>query len=129
MRYQDYIDAFNNNADSNAKAAFFTEDVILEAPYAHLQGRDAVLAMFAAAHQKVKEELRPRAVVQTGEYIMAEVDACFVAREDTPGSPFYEFKKGDSLAFRFFGVYKLREGRICEFHLSFWPKPTPIEPF
>ncbi|EOD47029.1 hypothetical protein UCRNP2_6238 [Neofusicoccum parvum UCRNP2] len=129
MKYQDYIDAFNNNADESAKAAFFTDDVILQAPYAHLQGRDAVLAMFAAAHSKVKEELRPRLVVQDGDIIMAEVDAAFVAKEDTPGSPFYEFKKGKAVAFRFFGVYKLREDRICEFHLSYWPTPTPIEPF
>lgn len=129
MRYEDYIAAFNNPTDLADKARFFTEDVILEAPYAHLQGRDAVLAMFDAAHSKVKEELRPRLVVRNDDVIMAEVDACFVAKEDTPGSPFYEFKKGDSLAFRFFGVYKLRGDRICEFRLSFWPAPTPIEPF
>lgn len=131
MRYQDYIDAFNSAADESAKARFFTDDVILQAPHAQLQGRDAVLAMIAAGHAKVREELRPRVVVQNDDdgIIMAELDACFIAKEDTLGSPFYEFKKGESLAFRFFAMYKLRDDRICEFHLSFWPKPTPIEPF
>lgn len=32
MRYQDYIDAFNHNADQDAKAQFFTEDVRLSTP-------------------------------------------------------------------------------------------------
>lgn len=32
MRYQDYIDAFNHDADQDAKAQFFTEDVRLSTP-------------------------------------------------------------------------------------------------
>ncbi|KAK0653911.1 hypothetical protein DIS24_g5635 [Lasiodiplodia hormozganensis] len=133
MRYQDYIDAFNHNADQDAKAQFFTEDATLEAPYLPtgiLHGRTAIMAMFAAAHAKVKEELRPRLVVQQGDdVIMAEVDACFVANEDTHESGFYDFKKGEAVSFRFFGVYELRDGRISKMRLSYWPNPSRIEAF
>lgn len=83
--------------------------------------------MFATAHAKVKEELRPRLVVQQGDVIMAEVDACFVANEDTHESGFYDFKKGEAVSFRFFGVYELRDGRIAKMRLSYWPSLSKIE--
>ncbi|GKT63959.1 hypothetical protein ColTof4_04493 [Colletotrichum tofieldiae] len=128
MQYSDYLAAYNS-PEEGAEAAFFTEDLILKSPTATLQGRDKVMALLAEAHRRVKEELRPLHVLQEGNTIMSELDAAFVAHDDDPDNFFYHFKKGEARAWRFFCLYKLRDDKICEMHLAFWPDGWEIHAF
>ncbi|GKZ77793.1 hypothetical protein AnigIFM56816_000576 [Aspergillus niger] len=128
MRYQDYLDAYNH-PDEGAKARFFTEDCKFQLGELKVEGRDAMLAMFANGHIGVKEELRPLHVLETEGYIFAELDACFMPFEDTPQNFFHPFKRGEPLSFRFFASYEIRDDRISFMRLAHWPAPSVIEPF
>ncbi|KAF2180270.1 hypothetical protein K469DRAFT_592819 [Zopfia rhizophila CBS 207.26] len=128
MDYQDYIARYNSS-DEKAKARFFTEDAVMESSIAKASGREEILAQIARAHKSVREELRPRVVIQQGDYVMAELDAAFIAQEDDPHNFFHPFKEGESKAWRFFGVYQLREGKISHLRPAFWPTGWEIPPF
>ncbi|TVY79148.1 hypothetical protein Focb16_v008196 [Fusarium oxysporum f. sp. cubense] len=128
MNYDDYIASYNS-PDENAKAVFFTEDVIVESPVAKFHSRQELLDSLAAAHKFAKEELRPINVVRQGDFIMAELDAAFSAFEDDPNNFFHPFKKGECRAWRFFAVYKLRNDKISELRLAFWPGGWEIPAF
>ncbi|EKG18825.1 hypothetical protein MPH_03841 [Macrophomina phaseolina MS6] len=129
MHFSDYVEAYNTN-DKDAKGHYFTDDITVEGAHGSLEGKEAVLAFFADAHSEAKERLRPLVVVEQGEHIMAEFDAEFVAKKDIlADSMLGELTEGEAAKLRFFAVYKLRDGLICEMRLAIWPQPERIEPF
>lgn len=129
MHFADYVEAYNLN-DESAKGQFFTDDIVIKGAHGSFQGKEAVLAFFSDGHREAKERLSPRVVVEQGEHIMAEFDAEFVAKQDVAAdSMLGELKGGEAAKLRFFGVYKLRDGLICEMRLAIWPHPEKIGPF
>ncbi|KAH7042251.1 hypothetical protein B0J12DRAFT_702427 [Macrophomina phaseolina] len=130
--YTNYLAAYNAQQTSpDAKARFYTEDAILYTPESTINGRDAIMEFFKEGHKMVKEELRPRAVLEDDSHIFCELDAAFVALEDTP--PNFVFKdglaKGESVSHRSCASYTLRGGKIATITLFVWQNGTPIEPF
>ncbi|OHE98614.1 hypothetical protein CORC01_06065 [Colletotrichum orchidophilum] len=77
----------------------------------------------------VKEELQPIHALKTGEYILAELDACFMPFEDTLDNLIHPFRKNEPISFVFFASYEIRDNRIHSFRLAPWTQPTAIEPF
>ncbi|KAL1635794.1 hypothetical protein SLS56_001489 [Neofusicoccum ribis] len=129
MHFANYVEAYNLN-DESAKGAFLTDDIVLEGAHGSFQGKQAVLSFFADGHREAKEHLRPRVVVREGDYAMAEFDAEFVAKKDfAADSMLGRLSEGEAAKLRFSGVYKLRDGLICEMRLAVWPHPERIEPF
>ncbi|KAK1711958.1 hypothetical protein CaCOL14_001699 [Colletotrichum acutatum] len=128
MRYREYLDAYSS-PDENAKSPFYAEDCQFQFDDLKLSGRDPIMAMFAKGHVGVKEELRPIHVLETDKQILAELDACFMPFEDTPGNLIHPFRKYQPISFRFFASYEIRDNQIQSFRLAHWPQPTVIEPF
>jgi ketosteroid isomerase-like protein len=121
MNYAEYIAQFNSGDDAYLVQKYFTEDCIFSTGKHFLRGREALLKYFEAAHDGVREIIRPQLVLQDEKHIFAEIDMDFHATKGRADFPFGALLPGDTLTVKFFVVYRLREGQVAELRSASWP--------
>jgi limonene-1,2-epoxide hydrolase len=125
MDYERYIEDFNRNDERAMVERWFTEDLVVEVPGQVIRGREDWVAFLEHSHAGgVQETLQPVDVVQDGDRILAEVDIAFVTPDGRPDFPLGPLPPGETVTFKFFAVYHLRDDRIARLKLGFWPEPV-----
>jgi ketosteroid isomerase-like protein len=126
MNFEDYIRVFNSG-DRAELATFFTEDIVFWAGGAPggprvIRGKDDVLRFLAVLADGVREIIRAQVVLQDEKHIFAEIDMDIHAMSDKPDfAGLGPLKASEFLTMKFFVVYTVRGGRICEIKTSLWP--------
>jgi hypothetical protein len=121
MNYQKYVDLFNSGNDEVLVKTFFTEDTVFSGGSRALHGADELLKFLHGAHDGIREILRPQVVAQNDDCILAEIDIDFHALVDKPDFQFKPLKKGEMTTVKFFVVYYLRAGKVCQLKAATWP--------
>jgi len=122
MKYDDYIDAFNQGDDETLVETWFAPDCVMYSSSRVSRGRDELLAFLRWAHDGVREVVRPRLVLQEGNRLFVDVDMDFICTAPRPDFPFKPLQPGDIITVRFFVTYALDEsGLIKELCSMTWP--------
>ena len=116
-----YAADFNHGDDRELAEKYFSEDMVYTGANRVIPDRAAFLEFLQFAHDGVREVMRPQLVLQNDHQIFAEIDMDFYALKARPDYPFGDLKPGDIVTVRFFVVYKLKDGKICELKSAIWP--------
>ena len=127
MNYDAYIAAFNEVDDEKLVDTWFAPDCVMYSSTRVCRGRDGLLAFLEWAHDGVREVVRPRQIMQEGNFVFVDLDMDFICSEPRPDFPFKPLLPGDIITVRFFVTYKLNdEGLIQELCSMTWPAEQEV---
>lgn len=121
-----YQEAFNSGDDERA-LEFWDDELHVTLPIGPdrvglaAKNKAEFRAFLAHAHQGVREVMRLQSFLQSGAQIFAEIDMDFFASEDKPDFAFGPMKAGEFITVRMFGLYTVRDNRLWQLRMAFWP--------
>ena len=121
MRFIDYMDAFNRYDDAALLRDFWTEDCVMQRGNRISRGHEGMQEFLDWAHDGILETMRPKAVVEGGDHIFAEIDMDFTATRDRPDFQFAALKAGELVTVKFLVHYTLRDGKVAYLQSMTWP--------
>jgi hypothetical protein len=125
MNFDGYVEDFNRNDERPMVERWFTEDVVVEVSGRVIRGQADWLAAVEASHAGgVRETLKPVAVVQEGDLILAEMNIEYVAADGHPDFRLGPLEPGVPATYKYFAVYRLRDQKIANLKLALWPEPV-----
>lgn len=121
LDYKAYETLFNTGDDAALVERYFDDEVRFSGGSRDYQGKGALQAFLAWAHDGVREVMRPQNVLQQGDLVFAEVDMDFHATKARPEFPFGALQPGDTVTVKFFVTYRLKGGKVVELKSMTWP--------
>ena len=121
-----YQKVFNTGNDDGA-LEFWADDLTVIMPVGPGQiapiatNKEEFRQFLYAAHVGIREVMRLQTLLAAGEKIFAEFDMDFVATADRPDFAFGPLKAGEFTTVKMFGVYALRDGKLGDLTMAFWP--------
>jgi hypothetical protein len=119
--YARYVAVFNSGDDDALCAEFFHPDAVMLSAGRVVEGRDALRAFLAWAHDGVRETLAPVHVARDGDVLLAEVDITFTASRDWQDFPIAPLRAGQAVTAKFAAIYELRDERVARLKTFRWP--------
>jgi predicted SnoaL-like aldol condensation-catalyzing enzyme len=126
LDYHAYIRDFNSGDDRGLVEKYFTPDTRMITSSGVRSGHKGLSEFLAAAHDGVREIIRPQVVMWDAEHIFAEIDMDFVATEARPGFIFGPMLPGDIRTVKFFAQYTVVNGRIQTLKTMTWPPESGV---
>jgi hypothetical protein len=121
-----YQSVFNSGDDDRA-LEFWDDELHVTMPIGPNQiglaarSKAEFRAFLEHEHQGVREVMRLQSLVQSGDKIFAEIEMDFFAFEDKPQFNFGPLKAGEYVTVKMFGLYTLRDNRLWNLQMAFWP--------
>lgn len=122
LDYEAYEALFNTGDDEALVERFFAEDCVMASSNGERRGKGELLAFLKAAHDGVREVMRPQQVIGREGLLFAEVDMDFHASKVRDDFIFGAVRPGDLITVKFFVTYALDdEGKIRLLKSMTWP--------
>jgi ketosteroid isomerase-like protein len=122
LDYNAYEELFNTGDDEALVERFFAEDCVMASANGERRGKGELLAFLKAAHDGVREVMRPQQVLSDEDLLFAEVDMDFHASKVREDFIFGAMRPGDLITVKFFVTYALDgEGKIKLLQSMVWP--------
>jgi len=121
LDYHAYIRDFNSGDDRGLVEKYFTPDTQMITASGVRDGHKGLNEFLAAAHDGVREIIRPQMVMWDADHIFAEIDMDFVASKPRPDFTFGPMLPGDIRTVKFFAEYTVVNGKIKTLKTMTWP--------
>ena len=126
LDYHAYIRDFNSGDDRGLVEKYFAPDTQMITSSGVRSGHQGLNEFLAAAHDGVREIIRPQVVLWDAEHIFAEIDMDFVAAKARPDFIFGPMLPGDIRTVKFFAQYTVVNGRIRTLKTMTWPPESGV---
>ncbi len=126
LDYHAYIRDFNSGDDRGLVEKYFTPDTQMITSSGVRSGHKGLNEFLAAAHDGVREIIRPQVVMWDADHIFAEIDMDFVASKARPDFVFGPMLPGDIRTVKFFAHYTVVNGRIRTLKTMTWPPESGV---
>jgi hypothetical protein len=126
LDYRAYIRDFNSGDDRGLIEKYYTADCEMVSGSGVRKGHKGMNEFLAAAHDGVREIIRPQVVMWDGDHIFAEIDMDFVASKPRPDFTFGALQPGDILTVKFFAMYYVVDGKIRTLKTMTWKPETGV---
>jgi predicted SnoaL-like aldol condensation-catalyzing enzyme len=126
LDYHAYIRDFNSGDDKGLIEKYFTTDTQMISGSGVRNGHKGMNEFLAAAHDGVREIIRPQAVMWDKDHIFAEIDMDFIASKARPDFIFGALQPGDILTVKFFALYTVVNGKIKTLKTMTWKPETGV---
>lgn len=121
MDFDRYVEVFNTGDDDVLVDDWFTDDIVYIGGNRKIEGKKAWRDFLKFAHDGVREIFRPQNLFEKEGGFFCEVDMDFHVLKARSDFPFGPVAPGDMLTVKFFVIYKVRDGRLCELKSATWP--------
>ena len=121
MDFDRYVEVFNMGDDDVLVDDWFTDDIVYVGGNRKIEGKEAWRGFLKFAHDGVREIFRPQNLFEKEDGFFCEVDMDFHVLKARSDFPFGPVAPGDMLTVKFFVIYKVRDGRLCELKSATWP--------
>lgn len=126
LDYRAYIRDFNSGDDRGLIEKYFSRDTQMISGSGVRKGHKGMNEFLAAAHDGVREIIRPQVVMWDKDHIFAEIDMDFVASKARPDFTFGPLVPGDILTVKFFAHYTVVDGKITTLKTMTWKPETGV---
>ena len=126
LDYHAYIRDFNTGDDRGLVEKYFTTDTQMISGSGVRNGHKGLNEFLAAAHDGVREIIRPQVVMWDKDHIFAEIDMDFIASKARPDFTFGALQPGDILTVKFFAQYTVVNGKIKTLKTMTWKPETGV---
>ena len=126
LDYHAYIRDFNSGDDRGLVEKYFTTDTQMISGSGVRNGHKGLNEFLAAAHDGVREIIRPQVVMWDKDHIFAEIDMDFIASKARPDFTFGALQPGDILTVKFFAQYTVVNGKIKTLKTMTWKPETGV---
>ena len=126
LDYHAYIRDFNTGDDRGLVEKYFTTDAQMISGSGVRNGHKGLNEFLAAAHDGVREIIRPQVVMWDKDHIFAEIDMDFIASKARPDFIFGALLPGDILTVKFFAQYTVVNGKIKTLKTMTWKPETGV---
>ena len=126
LDYRAYIRDFNSGDDRGLIEKYFAADTQMITASGVRSGHKGMNEFLAAAHDGVREIIRPQVVMWDKDHIFAEIDMDFVASKARPDFTFGALQPGDILTVKFFAHYTVVNGKIKTLKTMTWKPETGV---
>jgi hypothetical protein len=126
LDYRAYIRDFNSGNDRGLIEKYFAADTQMISGSGVRSGHKEMNEFLAAAHDGVREIIRPQVVMWDKDHIFAEIDMDFVASKARPDFTFGALQPGDILTVKFFAEYTVVNGKIRTLKTMTWKPETGV---
>ena len=120
LDYHAYIRDFNSGDDRGLIEKYFAADTQMISGSGVRKGHKEMNEFLAAAHDGVREIIRPQVVMWDKDHIFAEIDMDFVASKARPDFTFGAMLPGDIITVKFFAHYTVVNGKIKTLKTMTW---------
>jgi hypothetical protein len=116
-----------NTGDDDGALEFWSDDLTVTMPLGPNQtglvasNKQEFRQFLNAQHVGIREVMRLQTLLVSDGKISAEFDMDFVATADRPDFAFGPLKAGEFMTVKMFGVYAVRDGKLGDLKLAFWP--------
>jgi predicted SnoaL-like aldol condensation-catalyzing enzyme len=126
LDYRAYVRDFNSGDDRGLIEKYFATDTQMISSSGVRRGHKEMNEFLAAAHDGVREIIRPQVVMWDKDHIFAEIDMDFVASKARPDFTFGALLPGDILTVKFFAHYTVANGKIRTLKTMTWKPETGV---
>jgi predicted SnoaL-like aldol condensation-catalyzing enzyme len=126
LDYRAYVKDFNTGDDRGLIEKYFAPDTQMISGSGVRRGHKEMNEFLAAAHDGVREIIRPQVVMWDKDHIFAEIDMDFVASKARPDFTFGALLPGDILTVKFFAHYTVVNGKIKTLKTMTWKPETGV---
>jgi predicted SnoaL-like aldol condensation-catalyzing enzyme len=126
LDYRAYVRDFNSGDDRGLIEKYFATDTQMISSSGVRRGHKEMNEFLAAAHDGVREIIRPQVVMWDKDHIFAEIDMDFVASKARPDFTFGALLPGDILTVKFFAHYTVANGKIKTLKTMTWKPETGV---
>ncbi|MEO8308455.1 MAG: nuclear transport factor 2 family protein [Pseudomonadota bacterium] len=126
LDYHAYVRDFNSGDDRGLIEKYFTPDTQMISGSGVRKGHKEMNEFLAAAHDGVREIIRPQVVMWDKDHIFAEIDMDFIASKPRPDFVFGALQPGDILTVKFFAHYTVVNGKIKTLKTMTWKPETGV---
>jgi len=126
LDYHAYIRDFNTGDDRGLIEKYFTADTQMITASGVRSGHKGMNEFLAAAHDGVREIIRPQVVMWDKDHIFAEIDMDFVASKARPDFTFGALQPGDIVTVKFFAEYTVVNGKIKTLKTMTWKPESGV---
>jgi len=126
LDYRAYIRDFNSGDDRGLIEKYFAADTQMITASGVRSGHKGMNEFLAAAHDGVREIIRPQVVMWDRDHIFAEIDMDFVASKARPDFTFGALQPGDILTVKFFAHYTVVNGKVKTLKTMTWKPETGV---
>ena len=126
MDFNRYIEVFNSGDDDVLVDDWFTDDIVYFGGNRKIEGKEAWRNFLKFAHDGVREIFRLQDMFQKEDAFFCEIDMDFHATRPRPDFPLAPMFPGDMMTVKFFVIYKVRDGKLCQLKAATWPKDHGI---
>ena len=126
LDYRAYVRDFNSGDDRGLIEKYFATDTQMISGSGVRTGHKEMNEFLAAAHDGVREIIRPQVVMWDKDHIFAEIDMDFVASKARPDFTFGALLPGDILTVKFFAEYTVVNGKIKTLKTMTWKPETGV---
>jgi len=126
LDYRAYVRDFNSGDDRGLIEKYFAADTQMISGSGVRRGHKEMNEFLAAAHDGVREIIRPQVVMWDKDHIFAEIDMDFVAAKARPDFTFGALLPGDILTVKFFAHYTVVNGKIKTLKTMTWKPETGV---
>jgi predicted SnoaL-like aldol condensation-catalyzing enzyme len=126
LDYRAYVRDFNAGDDRGLIEKYFASDTQMISGSGVRNGHEGMNQFLAAAHDGVREIIRPQVVMWDKDHIFAEIDMDFIAHKVRPDFIFGALQPGDILTVKFFAHYTVVNGKIATLKTMTWKPETGV---
>ena len=126
LDYRAYVRDFNSGDDRGLVERYFAPDAQMITSSGIRSGHKGLNEFLAAAHDGVREIIRPQVVMWDSNHIFAEIDMDFVAAKARPDFIFGPMLPGDIRTVKFFAQYTVVNDRIKTLKTMTWPPESGV---